>query len=421
MPYEIQKQGKEFCVVKKGGGKSFGCHPSEDKAKAQMRALYAQESEGDLPVKVTVAEVMPAIEAVWTENAEGLPEADVVIIRPGESVNRREYPREALQQAVNDGFWDNNGHGTPMFVDHGNKAAPRARSVRDLVAKVLPGSTYVGQEGEVRGRVQFINADFAKTVKNAGKSVGLSAVTEFLGTRHRGNDGHMHERVHKLVANHSLDFVAFPAAGGGVEKFLPAMESEGEVDWSRLTDSDWEQLPEDLLRQKRPDMLAAAEADDQGGDDDDKKDDPTDRPDQRKQMIALEAVQPYIKEQVDLALADFNTKQVKQAETRTKVRELVARSGLKPLTQADILSRFDGQESYDEPAVQAAIEHEAAKLKEAGLSGPVVKGMGDSSASLSDDSVAAADKPWAAFESQMEYTPLSGGKKDASNDAGKVN
>src|SRR4051812_25670830 len=156
MPYEIQKQGKEFCVVKKGGGKSFGCHPSEDKAKAQMRALYAQESEGDVPVKVTVAEVMPAIEAVWTENAEGLPEADVVIIRPGESANRREYPREALQQAVNDGFWDNNGHGTPMFVDHGNKAAPRARSVRDLVAKVLPGTTYVGQESEVRGRVQFI-------------------------------------------------------------------------------------------------------------------------------------------------------------------------------------------------------------------------------------------------------------------------
>lgn len=379
--------------------------------------------ESDVPVKVTAQEVLPAMEAVWTENAEGLPEADVVIIRPGESANRREYPREALQQAVNDGFWDNNGHGTPMFVDHGNKAAPRARSVRDLVAKVLPGSTYVGQEGEVRGRVQFINSDFAKTVKAAGKSVGLSAVTEFLGTRHRGNDGHMHERVHKLVANHSLDFVAFPAAGGGVEKFLPAMESEGEVDWSRLTDSDWEQLPEDLLRQKRPDMLKAAEADDQGGDDDDKKkDDPTDRPDQGKQMIALEAVQPYIKEQVDLALDAFNAKQAKQAETRTKVREQVARSGLKPLAQADVLTRFDGQESYDETAVQAAIEHEAKKAKEAGLSGPVVKGMGDSTASLSDDSVATGDKPWQAFESQMEYTPLSGkSKKDASSDAGKVN
>jgi len=45
MPYQIEKQGDEWCVVKEKGGKSMGCHPTEKEAQAQMRALYASEKK----------------------------------------------------------------------------------------------------------------------------------------------------------------------------------------------------------------------------------------------------------------------------------------------------------------------------------------------------------------------------------------
>lgn len=43
MPYQIETRGDEWCVVKEGGGKRYGCHDSEEQAQAQMRALYASE------------------------------------------------------------------------------------------------------------------------------------------------------------------------------------------------------------------------------------------------------------------------------------------------------------------------------------------------------------------------------------------
>lgn len=43
MPYKVEKQGEQWCVVKEGDGKSMGCHDSQAKAEAQMRAIYANE------------------------------------------------------------------------------------------------------------------------------------------------------------------------------------------------------------------------------------------------------------------------------------------------------------------------------------------------------------------------------------------
>lgn len=41
MPYTIVKRGDKHCVVKKDGGKTFGCHGSHAEAVKQMRAIYA--------------------------------------------------------------------------------------------------------------------------------------------------------------------------------------------------------------------------------------------------------------------------------------------------------------------------------------------------------------------------------------------
>src|SRR3990167_6847159 len=50
MSYVISKKDKEFCVYREGDdgkpmGQSHGCHPTHDKAVAQMRALYAAEGK----------------------------------------------------------------------------------------------------------------------------------------------------------------------------------------------------------------------------------------------------------------------------------------------------------------------------------------------------------------------------------------
>lgn len=45
MPYDIRKQGDNWCVFREGKEKPLGCHPTEEKAKAQMRAVLAQENK----------------------------------------------------------------------------------------------------------------------------------------------------------------------------------------------------------------------------------------------------------------------------------------------------------------------------------------------------------------------------------------
>lgn len=51
MPYMMSKRGNEWCVYKRvngrASGKPLGCHPSPDKAQAQMRAINASEHMSD--------------------------------------------------------------------------------------------------------------------------------------------------------------------------------------------------------------------------------------------------------------------------------------------------------------------------------------------------------------------------------------
>lgn len=48
MPWEIKQNVagcKGYAVVKQGSGELVGCHSGESAAKAQLRALYASESD----------------------------------------------------------------------------------------------------------------------------------------------------------------------------------------------------------------------------------------------------------------------------------------------------------------------------------------------------------------------------------------
>jgi hypothetical protein len=50
MPWNIQRRGPKFCVVKKGETEPIpgGCHPTQEEAKKHMAALYAAEGRGEM-------------------------------------------------------------------------------------------------------------------------------------------------------------------------------------------------------------------------------------------------------------------------------------------------------------------------------------------------------------------------------------
>jgi hypothetical protein len=45
MPYEIRKVKNEYCVYKKTGGESLGCHPTREEAQKQIAATHANEAK----------------------------------------------------------------------------------------------------------------------------------------------------------------------------------------------------------------------------------------------------------------------------------------------------------------------------------------------------------------------------------------
>lgn len=84
MPFEIRKEGPEgkpFCVFTKGkDGKNHGCHESEEKAKKQLAALYANVPEASMDANTVAVEALStglAFFAEWTtEKRKALPKED---------------------------------------------------------------------------------------------------------------------------------------------------------------------------------------------------------------------------------------------------------------------------------------------------------------------------------------------------------
>lgn len=68
MPYHVVKNGDRFCVEKKDGSKSFGCHPTQAEADKQLAALYANEPKG---AEARQLHLLGALGTVRTEMFEG--------------------------------------------------------------------------------------------------------------------------------------------------------------------------------------------------------------------------------------------------------------------------------------------------------------------------------------------------------------
>ena len=327
----------------------------------------APESVSERIIEVTST----AAEAVFTNSEDGTrPRAEIVIIRPGQNKSggskAKYYTAESIAEAVGNGFWA----GAPMFVDHGpDEKMPKKRSARDLVSAISskPGEVWLGQEGEARGMVDFFNPEWATFAERAQEHIGISNNADIAGRRYRDmNTREMNVQVDHFTNRHSVDWVAFPAAGGGVAQFMTATESEDDMG------VDWDALTPEMLAEHRPDLLTqlrATESDDGGGDDDgDGKDDGEETPPagltaaQVRKMID-EGVAAGVKTAQEALVEEGR----KAADVRAKVGDQLASSGLPAKIRSRIAADFDGQTEYVEATVQEAIDEAKDELKELGV------------------------------------------------------
>lgn len=347
-------------------------------------------------------DVLPATEAIFTaEEGKAPTEAEITIVRPGESLNLRNYTKGAIKRAVEAGFWN----GSRMFVDHGDPKMPMKRSLTSLVSVIK--DTHLGPAGEAVGTVKFIRPEFAQFAFDAHESapdaMGVSIVHEFKGRRYKGPDGKVHEEVDDFVVNHSVDWVAFPAAGGGITQFLPATESEEDVDWETLT--------AEMLQEHAPAVFdsiveTARESAMSGNESENGEGTPNDA---GAATLTPEDIRKLVSESVADERKVWQEEQDRKADAAAKTAQLVGKSGLPERTRSRLVAQFAGNAEFVEATVQEAIDDAKAELKEAGVTGPVVRGLGASGtsgegATLDAATLAEQAPAMVAFEAAMGYT-----------------
>lgn len=328
-------------------------------------------------------ELLVAAEMSFVAAEDGKPSNDVeiVLVRPGESANRRVYSREAIAEAVNTGFWN----GSRMFIDHGDMAMPTKRSLKDLVSVVR--DTHLGPAGEAIGHARFIRPDFAQFVRDAHDAspdaLGVSIVHRFQGARFKGTDGLAHERVDHFLHNFSVDWVAFPAAGGSINQFLPAQESTSE------DDVEWNELTADMVKAHAPAVYdaivgeATSEDDSMNtGIDAGTAGEGADGAGSGQPAVPVGLTLETVQQMIDDAIANDRKVRAEEAEKQATVGEqittLVGKSGLPELTRKRIVKQFAGAGEYVEATVQEAIDEAKAELKSLTGTGPMVRGLGSS-------------------------------------------
>lgn len=347
--------------------------------------------------------------------------AEVVIVRPGESANRRVYTESAIAEAVANGFWD----GSKMFADHGDSKMPTHRSINSLLSRIT--STRLGKAGETDakgrslqgaaiGTVKFLRPEFATFAREAEDAIGVSIVHQFQGQRYKGTDGLTHERVDHFITNYSVDWVAYPAAGGGLLQFLPGSEGEGE------DDVEWSELTADMIKSHAPHVAEAIRAEaieeledgmagnSQAGTEPGVAGSGTSLTAEQIAEIASTAATKAVGE----ALAERDKQQAARQSAQEQIAAIVNASPLPEKARLRVIASFAGAESFDETAVNAAVESMQTLIKDLGGRGPRVSGLGGSESTETQDAAPSYGQSYpamAAFESVtgIKQLPVSEG------------
>lgn len=133
MPYKIKKAGDKFQVVKVEGGKVMGTHPSRTKARAQLRALYANEADksGGMKQVMTRDEALELIQELHDISME-LGATCGAMAEEGEPEEEAaETPEEEATEPVEgEGEQGSPEVGTEEYAD-GTSEAEQARASRE--------------------------------------------------------------------------------------------------------------------------------------------------------------------------------------------------------------------------------------------------------------------------------------------------
>lgn len=180
MPWHVEERDGEYCVIKDSDGKSAGCHPSREKANAQMRALYAnegttagleldwgdffeEEQNGQGPLRIEVGQApdraVEAIVAALTKMSERLIAAEERQIEFVEIVQKLkevvESDREALVASI--------GHMTDAIKEAVTLRPDVVVNVPEFEFPEIPAPVVNVQPPEVT--VQYTPQDGTKTIK----------------------------------------------------------------------------------------------------------------------------------------------------------------------------------------------------------------------------------------------------------------
>lgn len=362
--------------------------------------------------EVRLQEVFPVQEAVFDEESMS---AKVTLIREGMNLSRprKNYTKASIQQAVKEGIFNN----MRMFVDHSNKP-PIKRSIKDLVSGTGITEYQEGTDGKgkIVSTVKFFNKEFFNFAQHAQEHMGTSIDALVRGTRFRATDGQVQEDIHGFVKGHSVDWVVFPSAGGGIESFITAQEG---VD---VEDIEWGNLTPEMIKEHAPELyqsiMAAAPKpkDKEIPVKENVSTDASDKTTGEPLVITKETFEAKVQEAVTAAVTAVENKRNSQATVARQIAGLVDVAAMPARTKARVKASFDGIETFDETVVKEAITEAQAELKE--VAGPRVHGMGVTSPDGEPDKefVGPARE---AVEAIFEVTPKEKKPDPATTTAGK--
>lgn len=260
MPYKVVKQDDQYCVYKLDAndqptGDPAHCHDTEDEAQAQVRALYANEDAAQEQVEPARADVL--IEsAAFVENTVNKTQrtVDVVLIRPGWSLNDRYYSKDVIASAAP--LFEN----TLAYADHPTVEQVKrgeSRSVLHVTGRYYNVRT--GPDGELLATRKVFNTPagdsiwplIEEAIEHQANSVGLSI--NAVGTARRGEaEGRKGLIVEDISAANSVDDVTDPAAGGSYVRLVASAHSLRDDLLAALDFNDWyDARPEFVERLKR--------------------------------------------------------------------------------------------------------------------------------------------------------------------------
>lgn len=309
-------------------------------------------------------EIFDATEAEFDEKEHT---ATITIVKEGDSINGRNYKKSALKQAVMDRVYE----GSRMFVDH-SKSPPLKRSIKELVSGVQTTEYVEGKTSRIRGTVKFFDKDFEEFATRAHEHIGVSHDARLLGTRSRLSDGRVHEDIDQIKTVHSVDWVVYPSAGGGIESFYAqeGVTVSEAIDWGAITQEE--------LEKNAPTLVTAIKATVKVDTDHSKENVEEVKDPKDAGTLDAKALQTLIKDTVKATVIEAQESIQKDAQNHETINKSVAsvvdKSTLPDLTKARIKRQFTDVTAFDEDKVREAVEE--AKKEVSAIAGPKVRNMG---------------------------------------------